>query len=63
MSAIKISNEILPYRKKNNIINLTATHLSKPNESIEANKILMRNINTWTKVDKTVIFLYRTLEV
>ena len=46
---IKISNEILPYRKKNNIINLTATHLSKPNESIEANKIFNENKNNYIR--------------
>ena len=41
---INCSNEKLPYTKKNNITNLTSTHLSKLNESIEGSKFLMKII-------------------
>ena len=42
---INCSNEKLPYTKKNNITNLTSTHLSKLNESIEGSKISYENNN------------------
>ena len=42
-SRINFSKEKLLYTKKNNIVNLTTTHLSKLNKSIEENKIIFKN--------------------